>query len=96
MLGLPFMLTLPYTSVLRVDISSPGFFEEQVFKRANRSGREVAAVQIQRAIRGWRARVWAVKMVYDRDWRALVRIQVQTKRRILRSPTSLRAPHAGF
>ncbi|CAN0013636.1 unnamed protein product [Scytosiphon promiscuus] len=39
------------------------------------SGRDLAAIQIQRFVRGWRARVWAVKVVHDRAWRALLLIQ---------------------
>lgn len=42
------------------------------------TGRDFAAIQIQRAVRGWQARVFAVKMVHDRAWRALVLIQVWT------------------
>lgn len=40
------------------------------------TGRELAAIQIQRIVRGWRARVWAAKEVYYHAWRALTLIQV--------------------
>lgn len=43
------------------------------------TGRDLAAIQVQRAVRGWQARVLAVKMVHDRAWRALVFIQVWMK-----------------
>lgn len=43
-----------------------------------RNGRELSAIQIQRLVRGWQARVWAVQVVHDRAWRALVLIQVHT------------------
>lgn len=41
-----------------------------------RTGRDLAAIQVQRAVRGWQARVLAVKLVHDRAWRALLLIQV--------------------
>ncbi|CAM9545857.1 unnamed protein product [Ectocarpus fasciculatus] len=39
------------------------------------TGRDLAAIQIQRLVRGWRARVWVVKVMHDRAWRALLLIQ---------------------
>ncbi|CAN0094604.1 unnamed protein product [Ectocarpus sp. 8 AP-2014] len=39
------------------------------------TGRDLAAIQIQRFVRGWRARVWAVKVMHDRAWKALLLIQ---------------------
>lgn len=41
------------------------------------TGRDLAAIQVQRAVRGWRARVWAVKVVHDRAWKALLLVQVR-------------------
>lgn len=46
----------------------------------SKGGRDLAAIQIQRLVRGWRARVWAVHVVHERAWRALILIQVRNRR----------------
>ncbi|CAM9735997.1 unnamed protein product [Ectocarpus sp. 4 AP-2014] len=62
------------------------------------TGRDLAAIQIQRFARGWRARVWAIKVMHDRAWRALLLIQAiwrgaLARHKLLRQEGPSDSPH---